>query len=112
MYKTYRDFIVNGPTAKILSDYYYDHTLNECAEYFNVSCKSLRKVFVYYGIKLRSKSETDALINGRKRSDRIASYSYIDIDEFKKFYYIETNEQIRKRFNIKSDGDLLTLVEY
>lgn len=112
MYKTYNDFIKNGPDADTLREYYKDHTLKGCAKIFNVSEKIIRKVFVYYNIELRTKSETNCLINKEKRFSKIASYDYIDVNEFVKYYYIETNEQICKRFNIKSYGDLLMLIKY
>lgn len=112
MYKTYNDFIKNGPDANTLREYYKDHTLKDCAKFFNVSEKIIRKVFVYYNIELRTKSETNCLINKEKRFSKIANYDYIDVNEFVEYYYIETNEQICERFNIKSYDDLLMLVKY
>ena len=110
---TFKEFLESGITREDIVNYYNNNLLIECASYFGLTKKVMTKVFKYYDIPLRSKSDTNKLINDRKLAEKINYYTkFISREDLRAVYYINNRFDCINILGIDSINDLHLLVNY
>lgn len=108
------DFVRNsGIDENKVSEYYANHTLKECAEFFNVSERVMKEIILFFNIKLKTKSEIDSLINSRKLKIKLDELTRrIPKDYLESIFYKYPIKDCLQILNLKSYSDLLHLLDY